>query len=75
MRLRKIEPIESKIKKQRVCAYARVSTDSIEQGESFENQVITYEKLIKLNPEYEFVEVYADQVSAEPVRRDRNFNE
>lgn len=61
MRLRKIESIESKIKKQRVCAYARVSTDSIEQGESFENQVITYEKLIKSNPEYEFVEVYADQ--------------
>lgn len=61
MRLRKIEPIEAKVKKQRVCAYARVSTDSIEQGESFENQVITYEKLIKSNPEYEFAGVYADQ--------------
>jgi site-specific DNA recombinase len=61
MRLRRIEPIEAKGKKQRVCAYARVSTDSIEQGESFENQVITYERLIKSNPEYEFIGVYADQ--------------
>lgn len=61
MRLRRIEPIEAKGKKQRVCAYARVSTDSIEQGESFENQVITYERLIKSNPEYEFAGVYADQ--------------
>jgi len=61
MRLRKIEPIGAKVKKQRVCAYARVSTDSIEQGESFENQVITYEKLIKSNPEYEFIGEYADQ--------------
>lgn len=60
MRLRRIEPIEAKVKKQRVCAYARVSTDSIEQGESFENQVITYERLIKSNPEYEFIGVYAD---------------
>lgn len=61
MRLRRSEPIEAKGKKQRVCAYARVSTDSIEQGESFENQVITYERLIKSNPEYEFAGVYADQ--------------
>lgn len=56
----RIEPIEAKVKKQKVCAYARVSTDSIEQGKSFKNQVITYEKLIKSNPEYEFVGVYAD---------------
>ena len=31
------------------------------EGESFENQVITYERLIKSNPEYEFAGVYADQ--------------
>lgn len=60
MRLRKIEPIEAKDKKQRVCAYARVSTDNIKQGESFENQVTTYEKLIKSKPEYDFAGVYAD---------------
>ena len=61
MRLRKIEPIEAKTKKIRVCAYARVSTDSLKQGESFENQVTTYEALIKSNSEYEFAGVYADQ--------------
>ena len=61
MRLRKIEPIEAKAKKIRVCAYARVSTDSLKQGESFENQMTTYEALIKSNPEYEFAGVYADQ--------------
>lgn len=61
MRLRKIEPITSKKKKLRVCAYARVSTDSLKQGDSLENQKTTYERLIKSNPEYEFVEVYADQ--------------
>lgn len=61
MRLRKIEPIEAKAKKIRVCAYARVSTDSLKQGESFENQVTTYGALIKSNPEYEFAGVYADQ--------------
>ena len=61
MRLRKIEPIEAKAKKLRVCAYARVSTDSLKQGESFENQMTTYEALIKSKPEYEFAGVYADQ--------------
>ena len=61
MKLRKIKPLKPKQKKLRVCAYARVSTDSLKQGESFENQVSTYERVIKSNPEYEFVSVYADQ--------------
>ena len=61
MKIRKIEPIKKKPKKLRVCAYARVSSDSISQGESFENQVSTYERKIKSNPEYEFAGVYADQ--------------
>ena len=61
MKLRKIEPLKPKQKKLRVCAYARVSTDCLKQGESFENQVSTYERVIKSNPEYEFVSVYADQ--------------
>lgn len=62
MRLRIIEPIEPKEKRRiRTCAYARVSTESLKQGESLENQIITYEGLIKSNPEYEFIKVYADQ--------------
>lgn len=48
-------------RKKRVCAYARVSTDTIEQEGSLENQEIYYENLITSNPEYEFVKVYTDQ--------------
>ena len=48
-------------KKKRVCAYARVSTDSRRQEESLENQTATYERLIRSNPEYAFAGVYADQ--------------
>ena len=61
MRLKKIEPIAAVNKKTRVCAYARVSTDSLKQADSFENQVSTYERTLKANPEYEFVGIYADQ--------------
>ena len=43
------------------CAYARVSTDSRKQEESLENQISTYERVIKNNPTYEFMGVYADQ--------------
>lgn len=48
-------------KKQRVCAYARVSTDSLEQEGSLENQIEHYRTLIESNPEYEFVGVFTDQ--------------
>lgn len=47
--------------KKRVCAYARVSTDSRRQEDSLENQMETYERLITGNPEYEFIGVFADQ--------------
>ena len=59
--VKKIEPIAAVNKKTRVCAYARVSTDSLKQADSFENQVSTYERTLKANPEYEFVGIYADQ--------------
>lgn len=62
MRIQLIEPKKSsKTEKKRVCAYARVSTDSRKQGESLENQISSYERSIKANPEYEFAGVYADQ--------------
>lgn len=62
MRIQLIEPKKrSKTEKKRVCAYARVSTDSRKQGESLENQISSYEGSIKANPEYEFAGVYADQ--------------
>lgn len=49
------------VKKTRVCAYARVSTDSRSQEEYLDNQMVTYERIIKANPEYEFVGIFADQ--------------
>lgn len=48
-------------RKKRVAAYARVSTDSDEQFTSYEAQVDFYTNYIKGNPDWEFVEVYADE--------------
>ena len=62
MRIRMLEPVQSKTpEKKRVCAYARVSTDSRKQGESLENQITSYERSIQSNPEYEFTGVFADK--------------
>ena len=44
----------------RVAAYARVSTDSDEQEDSFERQVSYYTNLISSNPDWQFVQVYSD---------------
>ena len=48
-------------KKKRVAAYARVSSLSYEQDESFESQVEYYTRLIKDNPNYILVDIYADK--------------
>lgn len=48
-------------KEKRVCAYARISIDSRRQEESLENQTVAYKKMIRLNSEYKFAGVYADQ--------------
>ena len=62
MKVRIIEPIKSiELKRKRVCAYARVSTNSEAQGESLENQTIYYRNLIEANPEYEHIGIFADQ--------------
>ena len=48
--------------KRKVCAYARVSTDSTDQENSFEAQVRAYTKMIKEHSdEWEYVGVYADE--------------
>ena len=49
------------IKRKKVAAYARVSTDKDEQISSYDAQVDYYTQYIKSNPEWEFVEVYADE--------------
>lgn len=62
MRIKVIKPKEqfhpSKLK---TCAYVRVSTDSLEQEGSLENQDLYYTDLITSNPEYEFIGVFSDQ--------------
>ena len=47
--------------KLRVAAYCRVSTDDEEQLDSYNSQVRHYTELIKAKPEWDFVEVYADE--------------
>ena len=59
----------------RVAAYARVSTDEEEQQTSYEAQVDYYTRKIRENPEWIFVEVYADEgITGTSTRRRKNFN-
>ena len=61
--------------KKRVAAYARVSTDEEEQLTSYEAQVDYYTRYIQANPEWEFIEVYADEgISGTNTKKRRNFN-
>ena len=50
----------AQVQKIRVTAYCRVSTDSEEQETSYEAQVSHYTEYIKNKPEWQMVEVYAD---------------
>lgn len=62
MHVRIIEPItKAQNAKKKVCAYARVSTAHDKQSESLENQIQYYENLISYNPNYEYVDVFADR--------------
>lgn len=54
------EARQSQVKKLKVCAYCRVSTDADEQENSLENQIRHYKKVIEANPHYEYVGVYSD---------------
>lgn len=45
----------------RVAAYCRVSTDSEEQLISYKSQIAHYEGLVKANPDWELVDIYADE--------------
>ena len=48
------------MKRRRVAAYARVSTDSDEQFTSYEAQVDYFTTFIKAREDWEFVDVYTD---------------
>src|SRR5664279_1871518 len=61
MNVRIIEPTQPQTPKlKRVCAYARVSSASVAQGESLENQTQYYRTLIESHPDYEYIGVFAD---------------
>ena len=66
---------KEEIKKLRVAAYCRVSTDNEEQATSYEAQIAHYKEFISTNPEWEFVNVYADDgISATSTKNREQFN-
>lgn len=56
-----IEPIAQEKAKLRVAAYARVSSDSADQRNSYFAQVDHYTRHIGENPDWELIDVYADE--------------
>lgn len=59
----------------KVCAYARVSTNSQDQNNSYENQKSYFERELSKNENYEFVGIYADRgISGLKLHREK-FNE
>jgi DNA invertase Pin-like site-specific DNA recombinase len=59
----------------RVCAYARVSTDSEEQQTSYEAQVDYYTRYIKEHEGWEFCGIYTDEgITATNTKRRDGFN-
>ena len=66
---------QGSIRKRRVAAYARVSTDLEEQQTSYEAQVDYYTKYIARRPDWEFVDVYTDEgISGTNTKRREGFN-
>lgn len=58
--------------KLRVAAYCRVSTSSLEQISSYEAQKEYYTKTITANPEWELVDIYADEGISGTSKEKRN---
>lgn len=62
MRIKVIKPTKAvHQQKKKVCAYVRVSTDSLQQEDSLENQTTYFKGFITANLEWEFVGIYSDQ--------------
>ena len=63
------------VKKRRVAAYARVSTEKDEQQNSYEAQIEYYTRYIKSNPEWIFVDIYSDEgITGTSIKRRDGFN-
>ncbi len=66
---------QNEVKKLRVAAYCRVSTDNEEQASSYEAQIAHYQEFIRSNPEWTLVDVYADDgISATSTKKREEFN-
>ncbi|MGI6665771.1 MAG: recombinase family protein [Christensenellaceae bacterium] len=66
---------KEKIKKLRVAAYCRVSTETEEQNSSYEVQVAHYTEFIKKNTEWEFAGIFADDgISGTNTKKREKFN-
>jgi len=62
------------VRKLRVAAYARVSTDNEEQATSYEAQVEYYDEKIKNNPLWEHAGLYADEgITGTSMKRRKEF--
>ncbi len=68
--------ISSNIKKLRVAAYCRVSTQEDARLNSFEMQKQHFKRLIRETPEYKMVKIYADEgISGTSLKNRDGFNE
>lgn len=57
-----ISPVSRKlVPRKKVAAYCRVSSNSADQQNSYANQIKVYTKLIHDNPEWDMVEIFADE--------------
>ena len=66
----------TQMRRNRVAAYARVSTDNLDQKTSFAAQVDYYTRLIANHPEWEFVKIYSDDgVSGCSISKRTGFNQ
>jgi DNA invertase Pin-like site-specific DNA recombinase len=66
---------KEKVKKLRVAAYCRVSTETEEQNSSYEVQVAHYTEFIKKNSEWEFAGIFADDgISGTNTKKREEFN-
>ncbi len=59
--VRVIDPVTKAQRKRRVGVYVRVSTDSTDQQNSYAAQIGHYTALIEKRPDWELVDVYADE--------------
>ena len=73
--LKKAEITDEALRRQRVAAYCRVSTDSEEQESSYEAQVRHYTEYIQGNPAWELAGIYADEgISGTDTKKRDEFN-